>query len=360
MNAKDEKMTLEIGASQMALLERLSNAAGVSGDEGAVRRIVGEEIEGLADSVRVDALGNVLAVRKAKSADALRVMVAAHMDEVGFILLEETGDGLFHFAIVGGIDPRQLPGKPVWVGAQRLPGVIGACPIHLSSEGERNQTIAVDDLRIDLGLAQAGKVQPGERAVFATCFRQRGPSLLGKAMDDRLGVATLIELFKHAPANIDLLAAFTVQEEIGLRGAGVAADAFDPDLALVIDCTPAYDHPEANGSENVRYNTRLGYGPAIYTADAATISDPRLIRHLRQTADAQGIPCQLRQPGAGGTDAGAIHIRRAGIPSVSLSVPGRYLHTACSMVRLADWQHHAALTYAALRNLPRDILTEER
>ncbi|MCD4672766.1 MAG: M20/M25/M40 family metallo-hydrolase [Anaerolineaceae bacterium] len=360
MIKKEEKMTLEIGSQQIALLERLSNAAAVSGDEGAVRRIVLEEIEGAADSLRVDAMGSVLAVRHAQSPNALRVMVAAHMDEIGFMLLEETGDGLFHFGLVGGIDPRQLPGKPVWVGPARLPGVIGACPVHLSSEEERSKIIPVDDLRIDIGPAQAGKVEPGAWAVFATGFRQVGPSLFGKALDDRLGVATLIELFKHAPPNIELLAAFTVQEEVGLRGAGPAADALQPDLAFVIDCTPALDHPNWDGSENVRYNTQLDRGPAIYTADAATISDRRLIRHLRQTAAAEGIPCQLRQPGGGGTDAGAIHVRREGIPSVSMSVPGRYMHTAISMVRLADWQHYAALLYAALRQLPPDILEEER
>jgi endoglucanase len=358
--SESNEVKLEIGAEQITLLERLSNAAGVSGNEGAVRRIVLAEIEELADDLRVDALGNVLAVRRAQSPQALRVMVAAHMDEVGFMLLEESGDGLFEFGLVGGIDPRQLPGKPVWVGSQRLPGVIGACPVHLSSEGERSQVISVSDLRIDLGPALAGKVEAGDWAVFATSLRQVGPSLLGKALDDRLGVATLIELFKHAPRNVELLAAFTVQEELGLRGAGVAADALQPDLAFVIDCTPALDHPNRDGSENVRYNTRLGFGPAIYTADAATISDRRLIRHLRQTAASEGIPCQLRQPGAGGTDAGAIHVRREGIPSVSMSVPGRYMHTAISMVRLSDWQHQAALLHAALRCLPPDILEEER
>ncbi len=360
MTKRVSKNTLQIGPQQIALLERLSNASGVSGDEGAVRRMVIEEIEGVADSLKVDAMGSVLAVRHAQTEHALRVMVAAHMDEVGFMLLEETDDGLFSFGLVGGIDARQLPGKTVWVGPQRIPGVIGACPIHLSTEREREREISVESLRIDIGPSQAGRVVPGERAVFATSFRQVGPSLFGKALDDRIGVATLIELFKHAPPNVELLAAFTVQEEVGLRGAGPAADTFDPDLAFVIDCTPAYDHPNWDGSENVQYNTRLDHGPAIYTVDRGTISDRRLISHLRQIADLEGIPYQLRQPGGGGTDAGAIHVRRAGIPSVSVSVPGRYMHTAISMVRLKDWQHYAALLHAGLRLLPADILKEER
>jgi putative aminopeptidase FrvX len=360
MSKRVSRNRLEIGPQQIALLERLSNVSGVSGDEGAVRRIVIEEIEDVADSLKVDAMGSVLAVRHAKTEHALRVMVAAHMDEVGFMLLEETDDGLFSFGLVGGIDPRQLPGKTVLVGPKGIPGVIGACPIHLSTAAERSQVISVEQLRIDIGPSAAGRVEPGERAVFATNFRRVGLSLFGKALDDRIGVATLIELFKHAPPNVELLAAFTVQEEVGLRGAGPAAHAFDPDLAIAIDCTPAYDHPNWDGSENVRYNTRLDYGPAIYTVDRGTISDRRLITHLRQIADLEGIPCQLRQPGGGGTDAGAIHLRREGIPAVSVSVPGRYMHTAHSMVRLKDWQHYGALLHAGLRLLPVDILTEER
>ena len=195
----------------------------------------------------------------------------------------------------------------------------------------------------------------GDRACYATRFEQVGPSLRGKALDNRLGVATLVELVKHAPENVELLAAFTVQEEIGARGARVAAYAFNPDLAIVIDSTPANDLPVWDGSENAFYNTRLDAGPAIYIHDAGTLSDPRLIRHLADTADALGIPYQFRQPGSGGTDAGAIHRQRAGIPSVSVSVPGRYAHTAVLLCRLADWQNTLALLYAALVRIKPDI-----
>ena len=216
-----------------------------------------------------------------------------------------------------------MPGKPVLVGKDNLPGVIGAKPIHLTEEGETERKIPIDALRIDVG--QGGsKVKVGDRATFATRFRQLGPSLVGKALDNRLGVATLIELVKNPPANIELLAAFTVQEEIGLRGARVAAYAFNPDLAIALDSTPAVDLPIWDDSENTQYNTRLDAGPAIYIADIGTLSDPRLVRHLAQTGDELGIPYQFRQPGGGGTDAGAIHKVRSGIPTVSVSVPGRY------------------------------------
>jgi endoglucanase len=173
----------------------------------------------------------------------------------------------------------------------------------------------------------------------------------GKALDDRIGVATLIQLVQNAPSNIDLLAAFTVQEEIGLRGARIAAYKMDPDLAFALDCTPANDLPHWAGEENTRYNSKLGKGPAIYLADRATISDPRLVRHLVKTAEAMKIPYQFRQPGGGGTDAGIIHRQRGGIPSISISVPGRYLHTPISIARLSDWRHTLSLLYGALTKL---------
>lgn len=349
----------EIGPDQLALLERLSNACAVSGDEAQVRAIVLEQLKGVADEIKVDALGNVLAVRKSQNPDALRVLIATHMDEVGFMVVDDEKEGLFSFVIVGGIDERVLPGKHVLVGKDNLPGVIGAKPIHLTEEGETERKIPVDALRIDVG--QGGsKVKVGDRATFATRFRQLGPSLVGKALDNRLGVTSLIELVKNPPANIELLAAFTVQEEIGGRGARVAAYNFNPDIAIALDSTPAVDLPMWDDSENTQYNTRLDAGPAIYIADVGTLSDPRLVRHLAQTGDALGIPYQFRQPGSGGTDAAAMHKVRSGIPALSLSVPGRYLHTAASLARLSDWQNTFALLYHALLRLERSVLAAER
>ncbi|RME08870.1 MAG: M42 family peptidase [Anaerolineae bacterium] len=353
---------LRVQAPQLRLLERLTNACAVSGDEGAVRRIVLEEVKPLVDDLQVDALGNVLATHRGNGrGPRLRVMLAAHMDEVGFMITAADGEGIFRFDTVGGIDPRQLPGKPVLVGSEGIPGVIGAKPVHLTSPEERKRSPSLDAMRIDVGKENAGKVKVGDRVTFATRFIRLGRrSVRAKALDDRLGVATLIEILRHPPENVDILAAFTVQEEVGLRGAGVAAHALEPDLAIALDCTPAYDLPSWDGEKNIRYNTRLGAGPAIYVADAATLPDPRLIAHFRRTAEAEGIPYQLRQPGGGGTDAGAIHRRREGIPSLSLSVPGRYLHTAAGIVRVADWEHTLQLVHAALTRLPADILAAPR
>lgn len=349
-----------IRAPQYRLLEQLCNACAVSGDEGSVRKIVRERVEPHADSVQVDALGNVLVRRAGKGQNRLKVMVAAHMDEIGFMLTYSDGDGKFRFEAVGGIDPRQLAGKPVWIGAEKTPGVIGAKPIHLTTGSERKKTISIKDLRIDVGPENQNKVKIGDRATFATQYQRIGPSLRAKALDDRLGVATLIELVVNAPENIDLLAAFTVQEEVGLRGARVAAYALDPDLAFALDCTPAFDLPVWDDSDNARYNTKLDAGPAIYVADRGTLSDPRLIRHLVAVAEAAGIPYQFRQPGGGSTDAAAIHRQRTGIPSVSVSVPGRYAHTAAGIARISDWKNTLSLIHIALSHLTPEVLTEER
>ncbi len=347
-----------IGTPQIKLLERLCNAVAVSGDEGEVRAIVLDEIRAHVEDARVDALGNVLATRSGSGKNRLRVMLAAHMDEVGFMLVNADGDGLFQFETVGSVDVRQLPGKRVWVGKRHLPGVIGARPIHLTTTEEREHKIPLESLRIDLG-PKAGLAEPGERATFAASFHRLGPSLLAKALDNRLGVAMLIELIKHAPPNVDLLAAFTVQEEIGLRGAGVAAYALKPDLAFVLDCTPANDLPMYDRSENHLYNTRLDAGPAIYTADSGMVHDNRLVRFLAETAQAAKIPFQYRQPGGGKTDAGAIQRSLAGIPAVSVSVPGRYTHTACSLCRLEDWKNTLRLLYTALEHVTPALLNLE-
>jgi len=355
-----------IRAAQIRLLEQLCAAGAISGQEGEVRKIVREQLEAHADELRIDALGNVLVTKKGKgrASSRLRVMVAAHMDEVGLMITGDDKDGVYRFDVVGGLSASQLVGKTVIVGKKHVPGVIGFKPVHLTSASERTNSVSVDSLRIDTGGGGNGKVSIGDRATFSPNFLSLGSgvtrTLRSKAMDDRIGVATLIELVKDGPSNIDLLAAFTTQEEIGLRGARVAAHAFNPDIAIALDCTPAYDMPHWDGEENTRYNARLGEGPAIYIADNATLSDPRLVRHFAAAAEANGIPYQFRQPGGGGTDAGAIHKARAGIPSLSVSVPGRYLHTAAAIVRVSDWQNLVRLLHAALSEARPALLKQDR
>lgn len=276
------------------------------------------------------------------------------------MLLHDDGKGLFRFAPVGAVDPRQFPGKQVWVGKEKLPGVIGMNPVHLASASERSALPDIDNLRIDIGPANASKVKIGDRGTFATSFMRTGPSLRGKAIDDRLGVTSLITILRNAPENIDLLAAFTVMEENAVRGAQVAGYALNPDLAIALDCTPALDLPVWDGSENTQYRSCINKGPAIYNQHRDMLSDPRLIEFLKAVGEAYKIPYQLRQPGGGRTDASGIHRQRAGIPSISVSVPVRYLHTAVSIVQLKDWQNSVALLHAALLHITPDILKEPR
>lgn len=348
--------SLEGRESHFDLLARLTHACAVSGDEGEVRRIVLEEISGCVTDVNIDVMGNVLATRRGEGKERLRVLLAAHMDEVGFMLTGDEGDGFFRFGIVGAIDIRYLIGKPVWVGRDHLAGVIGAKPFHLVSDHEGRQPVDIETLRIDLGPFGRDKVKVGDRASLAMEFTRLGPSIRAKALDNRLGVAILIDLLKNAPSHIDLLAAFTVQEEIGLRGAGIAAYTLNPDLALVLDCAPASDFPTWDGKENESYNTKLGNGPAIYVADSSMLSDRRLVKHFTDTALSLQIPYQIAQPGSGLTGAAAIQLQRTGIPSLSISVPARYNHSPAGIARIADWQVTQALVQAALQKISRQVL----
>ncbi len=344
------------GNKQLKLLEKLCNAIAVSGDEREVRKIVLEEIKPYADEVRVDALGNVLAIKQGSGKKRVRVMLDAHMDEVGFFIVADDGEGIYHFDMVGEIDVRHLVGKQVLVGKNRIPGVIGGKPVHLMDDDEATHKVPLESLRIDLGLG--GRAKIGDRAGFATKFRRVGPSIMSKSIDDRIGVATLIELLKNAPVNVDLCAAFVVQEEIGLRGAKVAAQYFQPDMAIAVDSTPANDLPMHDGSENTTYNTKLGLGPAIYIADGSTLHDPRLVRFLSEVGGAENIPFQFRQPGGGGTDSGAIQISLAGVPTVSVSVPHRYTHSPVSISRVDDWKNTIALLHAALKKITPSLIAK--
>lgn len=353
------KFSPHLGETELDLLSKLCNSVSVSGDEQEVRAIVLEELHEFAAVTKVDAMGNVLVRREGTGTDRVRVMIAAHMDEVGFMIVNDEGDGIFEFRVIGGVDPRQLVGKPVSIGREHIPGVIGAKAIHLTTPEERQQVLKVDQLRIDIGTGSGGKVKVGDRGTFATKLAVLGPSIRSKALDDRLGVFNLIQLVKHAPENVDLLAAFTVQEELGLRGARTAAFAFDPEIGIAMDSTPANDLPHYDGLENTSPNTRLGNGPAIYVMDRGTIGDQRLIRWLVASAEADAIPWQFRQPGLGGTDAGEIHKTRAGVPSVSVSVPQRYLHSAAGLIRIEDELNTLKLIHTALTRLDRTILNPQ-
>lgn len=345
-------------------LEQLSNAFGVSSVEGDVRKIIIEAAKPYADEWRVDTMGNVFIIRNRRgdsSSPPQRVMVTAHMDEVGFMITEIKGNGRLKFKPVGGFDRRVLLGKAVVVGKERVPGVIGLKPIHLLKRGEYDQVGEIDSMYIDIGANGGdggGKVSVGDFATFATQFgylggqgRRRDQGLVkGKALDDRAGCAVLLELLK-GDYPVDLVAVFTVQEEIGLRGARVAAYSANPDLAFILECTAADDIPSPDEDAPEGF-PRLGNGPAITVMDRTFIADRRLVDLLVTTAEAEAIPHQFKRPGIGGTDAGAVHLARAGVPTVAVSVPARYIHSPAAILDLADFWNTVKLMQATLRRLP--------
>lgn len=341
------------------LLKQLTEAVGVSGAEKEVRLLIRDLIADNVDEWRVDAMGNLLATRRGTGERPWRVLVDAHIDEVGLLVTDIDGQGMLKFTHVGGFDDRALLGKVVQVGSQKTTGVIGARPVHLLKSGEHNKVVGIDSMRIDIGARNkdgvAGKARIGDYAAFVTQYEELPESrvAIGKAFDNRAGCAALIELLRGERYPFDLVAAFTVQEEVGLRGAQVAAYAVNPDVALVLECTPAYDLPNKNDASP---NVALGKGPSVYVMDRVTIQDPRLVGYITRTAAEHDIPYQIRQPGGGGTNTGAIQRVQGGIPSATLAVPGRYAHTPGMMINLDDYANLVKLADAALRHLTPETL----
>lgn len=345
------------------LLEQLSNEIGVSGHEGAIRKLIIPAIKGYADEVLVDTMGNVYAYKAAKEGKAkapLTVMVAAHMDEVGFMITEITPDGMLRFTTVGGFDLRILPGKTVRVGKDKTPGVIGTEAIHNLEAGQYDKALSLKALAIDIGASKKeeaqGKVSPGDYATFDTQYSHLNSDpdnneagvVKGKALDDRAGCAMLIELLKQDhPVNV--VGVFTVQEEIGLRGARVAAHKVNPDLAIVLECTTANDLPVKD--EEIRY-PRLGDGPCVTIMDNSFIANQKLLRLIEAAAAKYQISYQYKYPGMGGTDAGAIHQSRVGVPAATIAAPSRYIHSPAALMELADFWNCIKLVGATLRELP--------
>ncbi|MDI7274989.1 MAG: M42 family metallopeptidase [Anaerolineae bacterium] len=339
------------------LLKELVEADGVSGHEQAVREVLIKAIEGRADEYRVDALGNLIAVKYRRGhpgGGPERVMVAAHMDEVGLMVTRVERDGQVRFAPVGGVDPRVVVAKAVRIGDERIPGVIGAKPVHLLEPTERDRVLKFDQMAIDTGMSgdeAQRRIKAGMYVAFSTRFEaldeggQR--TVKGKAFDDRAGCAVLVELLDGS-YSFDLYAAFTVQEEVGLRGARVAAYAVRPEVAFALEGTVCDDGPK---EKDISPTTRLGAGPALTVMDRSVICDRRLVQMLIAEAEVQGIPYQVKQPGIGGTDAGAIHLQREGIPSAVLAVPARYIHSPVSVMSLNDLDNAVRLMRGALQRV---------
>lgn len=333
-------------------LSNLSTIPGVSGDEHKVRSFIADAIRDHVDRMWVDSMGNLFAV-KGEQLPGPRVMLCAHMDEVGLIVNQIDDDGTLKFATVGGIDSRVLPGVWVKIGPDQIPGVIGTKPPHLKSRTEREKPADMDSLYIDIGAGSADeaneRVHLGAYASFWTDFEAFGDGCAkGKAFDDRVGCHILIETLRR-PLQRPVLAAFTVQEELGLRGAQVATYALQPDAALILEGTTCADIPLA---EPHGQSTRLGAGPALTIADRSAIVHPGLLRALVDVAEEAGIPYQWKRTTFGGTDAGAIQTSEAGVPVAVIAVPCRYIHTPVSMLSLADVEAAGRLVRKFLEAIP--------
>jgi tetrahedral aminopeptidase len=317
------------------VLAELSNLRAVSGNEDSVRRFILDKLADARVDTTVDTMGNLL-VRKGKSDDR-PIMLSAHMDEVGFMVITIEKNGLLKFKPVGGIDSRVLVGKRVRIGKEGLPGVIGVKPVHLQKKNEQENPFKADSLYIDAGFIngdEAGKsVTVGDYASFdAECVAFGDGFYRGKAFDDRAGCLILLKLLLEEN-DLTFTAAFTVQEEVGTRGAAVAAYTLNPRIAMVVEATAAGDTPE---TEEEASGTILGAGPAISLMDRTIIVSRKLRDEIAAVAEKASLPYQYRRFTGAGTEGGAIALSREGVETAVVSIPCRYIHSPHSVLKESD------------------------
>lgn len=322
----------------MELLEKLTQAPGVAGREEKIRAVIEKEMSDICDEVRSDALGNIIGLKKGTGGG--KIMLAGHMDEIGFLVKYIDDKGFIRLQPVGGFDPRTLVGQRVVVhGKEDLIGNLSPStkPIHILSEEEKKKELQIKDFFVDLGLpAERVKelVDLGDPVTLRQEFARIGETFSSKAMDDRVGVLVMLEAVKKLKGHkADIYLVATVQEEVGLRGALTSAYGIVPDLGIALDVTLAADFP---GGEEPEYVTRLGEGVAIKIMDSSSISDHKLVKSLKEIARSENIPYQMEILPRGGTDAGGIQTSKAGVPVVTLSIPCRYVHTVNEMVSEKD------------------------
>ncbi len=328
----------------LSLVKELCAQSGVSSFEDEVRACIKSKAAPYATEMRVDALGNLIVFKKGKKSTGNKLMLCAHMDEVGLIIKSVTDDGYLKFDCVGGIDRRVLIGKSVFVGPNRIPGIIGLKAYHLVSEEEEKKLPKLEDLYIDIGAKnreEAEKMAPlGEYATFdPECVEFGNGFLKAKAIDDRVGCAVLLKLMEQ-DLPMDCTFTFTVQEEVGLRGAFGAAFSVTPEITLIFEGTTAADSPSQPDHKKVCWP---GKGPVISLIDGGTIYDKELFELLCTQAEAHSIPWQVKHYLAGGTDARAIQRTKAGVRVAGISAAVRYLHSPSSVAATADFDHMLAL-----------------
>lgn len=324
---------------------------GVSGDEDKVRNYIISRISNKCE-YSIDNLGNIIAFKKGKKTPKNKVLLSAHMDEVGLIVKYINDDGSLKVDSVGGVDPRVVFGRQVSVGENNITGVVGGVAIHNLSSDERSKSVPFDRLNIDIGAEnreEAEKVVSlGDSVYFKSDFFEFGDGFIkSKAIDDRFGCALMLELIQ-SDLEYDTYFTFVVQEEIGLRGAKVASYTVNPDYAIVLEATTAADIPSASGEKSV---CRCKSGPVVSFMDRSAIYNKELYNLAFDLAKENNIPCQTKTMIAGGNDAGAIHVSRGGVKTIAVSIPCRYIHSPSCVANKGDMMNSLKLVKLILNSI---------
>lgn len=323
------------------LLKKLTDACGLPGFEDEVRDIIKEELTGVVDSIRIDRMGNLIAVKNGSidPSSGPHIAISAHMDEVGLCIRSIEKDGTLKFASWG-VDQRLLPSMRLLVGPKKIPGVIGTKAIHLQKEAERKKVIEIDQMYVDIGCDKKEEceklVQLGDFVAFDSEFIEFGEGKIkAKALDDRVGCAAIIEILKMDHP-FKITGVFCTQEEVGLRGSAVAAKSLDCDIVLNLEGTICADLEGIPEHEHV---TTQGAGPALSLMDQASIYLRHYIEGMVKVAEKHGIPYQYRRTGMGGTDAANFHTAKGGTPVIGMAVPCRYIHSPVSVMDKSDYEN---------------------
>ncbi len=319
-------------------LKSLCEINGTSGREEKVREYIIEKVKGKGE-YHVDPLGNLIVSVKGKRPAKNKVMLSAHMDEVGFIITYITDDGFLKFDCVGGVDEKVVAGRTLLVGDNEIPGVVGIRAIHLTEKSEEGKVPPLSKMYIDIGAKNKEEAEKyvsiGDSAYFISDFKLFGNNKVkSKAIDDRFGCALMLDMIEKG-VEFDAVFAFLVQEEVGLRGAGAAAYTVKPDYSIVLEATTAADVAGVSGSDCV---CSLSKGAVVAFMDRSTIYNREMFKRAFELAKENDIPCQTKTAVAGGNDAGAIHKSLGGVYTINVSLPCRYIHSATSIADLSDMQ----------------------
>lgn len=318
-------------------IKKLCDIPGISGREEQVAAEILAQATALGATANIDALGNIIAFKKGKKTPKNKIMLSAHMDEVGFIITSITDEGYLRFSTVGGINSKVILGRRIRIGENGIPGVIGTKAIHQQTKEERGKAVELDSMLIDIGAKDKEDAEKhisiGDSATFEPDYIELGDnSILSKAIDDRAGCAILLEIMKQE-LEYDVWFGFSVQEEIGLRGARVASYTIAPDIAIVVESTASGD---VAGVKDEKRVTIIGDGAVVGFMDRSTIYDRGLYQLSFKLAKENGINIQTKMMIAGGNDAGAIHASGKGVRTIAVSIPSKYIHSAANMVDKCD------------------------